>query len=352
MAASEALGNPIEQALAVMTAWQRAALGPGDLQAEVVRGGLTNVLTRVFISSSALARIGASGVKPHEILLRQFGLGTDDLIDRRREEVVFRYMSDIGVGVQLYGLFPGGRGEGFLHGRTLISADLQLVENGVRIAQQLARVHKAEPPISRDNVFRPSFMRWWMTAATATMPTPAKRLKVRQFDLAELHAEMLWLLNLLEASGSPVLFTHNDLLAGNVMELRDSSIVLLDFEYAGYSYRGFDFGNHFAEMTIHYNVDAYPCFYIQPDHYPGEAFQRAFFAAYLDAMGVPKAEHDAQIPQLVREAQKFALASHFQWALWGIVQASRSTIAFGFLEFSAARFDQYYALKAAWKLAD
>lgn len=58
-------------------------------------------------------------------------------------------------------------------------------------------------------------------------------------------------------TASPAVFCHNDLLSGNILALglprdqclasvaaEDVALQLIDFEYSGYSHRGFDWGAH------------------------------------------------------------------------------------------------------------
>ncbi|PNX73573.1 putative ethanolamine kinase A-like protein, partial [Trifolium pratense] len=90
---------------------------------------------------------------------------------------------------------------------------------------------------------------------------------------------------------SPVLFSHNDLLSGNIMinheeghelglmspvfnveELNRNALYLIDYEYASYNYRGFDIGNHFAEYA------GFECDY---SLYPNMNEQYHFFRHYL-----------------------------------------------------------------------
>jgi len=42
---------------------------------------------------------------------------------------------------------------------------------------------------------------------------------------------------------------------------------------------------------------------------------------------------------------RFALASHFFWGLWSIVQAKISSIEFGYMDYAQARFDAYFDQK-------
>lgn len=59
---------------------------------------------------------------------------------------------------------------------------------------------------------------------------------------------------------SPIIFGHNDLLSGNILILqkpgfdpaspdRDGPLCFIDYEYGGYTHRGFDIGNHFTEYA-------------------------------------------------------------------------------------------------------
>lgn len=46
---------------------------------------------------------------------------------------------------------------------------------------------------------------------------------------------------------SPVVFCHNDLLLGNVINT-PGQVMFIDYEYACYNYQAYDIGNHFAEF--------------------------------------------------------------------------------------------------------
>lgn len=59
------------------------------------------------------------------------------------------------------------------------------------------------------------------------------------------------------------MFCHNDLQEGNILLRQNTSkpeLVVIDFEYCSYNYRGFDLANHFAEWQFDYKVDVLPYF--------------------------------------------------------------------------------------------
>lgn len=61
----------------------------------------------------------------------------------------------------------------------------------------------------------------------------------------------------------PVVFSHNDMQEGNILIRQNSAkteLVVIDFEYCSYNYRGFDVANHFCEWQYDYTNKNYPFF--------------------------------------------------------------------------------------------
>lgn len=50
--------------------------------------------------------------------------------------------------------------------------------------------------------------------------------------------------------------------------LMDPRLVLIDFEYCSYNYRGFDLANHFLEWTYDYTNGTHPYFTVNKNNYP------------------------------------------------------------------------------------
>lgn len=68
--------------------------------------------------------------------------------------------------------------------------------------------------------------------------------------LCELRSESEQLKSHLIKLGSPIVFSHNDLLLGNVIyNEKKQRVTFIDYEYADYNYQAFDIGNHFAEFV-------------------------------------------------------------------------------------------------------
>ena len=96
-----------------------------------------------------------------------------------------------------------------------------------------------------------------------------------QMNLVEMYSlkdEMNSLRKLLDDTPSPVVFCHNDIQEGNILLLSepdsDDNLMLVDFEYSSYNYRGFDIGNHFCEWVYDYTYEEWPFYKARPTDYP------------------------------------------------------------------------------------
>uniref|UniRef100_A0A3B3VD50 ethanolamine kinase n=1 Tax=Poecilia latipinna TaxID=48699 RepID=A0A3B3VD50_9TELE len=52
-----------------------------------------------------------------------------------------------------------------------------------------------------------------------------------------------------------------------------------------------------------------------------------------------------ELETLYVQVNKFALASHFFWGFWALIQAKYSSIDFDFLGYAVLRFNQYFHIK-------
>lgn len=48
----------------------------------------------------------------------------------------------------------------------------------------------------------------------------------------------------------------------------EPELMIIDFEYCAYNYRGFDIANHFLEWTFDYTNENFPYFYHKKEQYP------------------------------------------------------------------------------------
>ncbi|KAJ8261719.1 hypothetical protein GJAV_G00157550 [Gymnothorax javanicus] len=326
-----------------------------DFQISIVRGGLSNLLYLCELPDHAQSLVD----EPRQVLLRIYGAilqGVDSLV---LESVMFGILAERQLGPRLYGIFPEGRLEQYMPSKRLRTEQLWDPEVSAEIAMKVARFHKMAMPFNKEPKWLFGTMNKYMEEVLQlkfTRDTQAKKFKkLMQYNLKE---ELESLRILLANVASPVLFCHNDVQEGNILLLDESvrdpnstdKLMLIDFEYSSYNYRGFDFGNHFCEWVYDYTYDKWPFYKANMENYPTREQKLHFFRSYLResggySEGMTPEEKARVEDELIKESDCYALSSHFLWGLWSIIQAKMSTIEFGYLDYAQSRFDSYFKQK-------
>ncbi|XP_036762678.2 choline/ethanolamine kinase isoform X2 [Manis pentadactyla] len=332
-------------------AWRRVR--PEELRVDPVSGGLSNLLFRCSLPD----RLPSVGKEPREVLLRLYGAilqGVDSLV---LESVMFAILAERSLGPQLYGVFPEGRLEQYIpvgaqpsplfpspyplpnvcftsltpgswvQSRPLKTNELREPLLSAAIATKMAQFHGMEMPFTKEPHWLFGTMERYLKQIQDLPPAGLSQMNL--LEMYGLKDEMDSLRKLLDSTPSPVVFCHNDIQEGNILLLSEPEnadrLMLVDFEYSSYNYRA------------------------QPADFPTRGQQLHFIRHYLAE--VKKGETISQEDQrkleedLLVEANRYALASHFFWGLWSILQASMSTIEFGYLEYAQSRFQFYFQQK-------
>ncbi|KAM4783142.1 choline/ethanolamine kinase isoform 2-T2 [Cyanocitta cristata] len=278
--------------------------------------------------------------------------GVDSLV---LESVMFAILAERALGPRLFGVFPQGRLEQYIPSRRLRTEDLRDPSVSGEIAAKMSRFHGMVMPFNKEPKWLFGTMeRYLEQISELTFPEQERLQKLEQLRGYNLEQEMRSLRDLLESTPSPVVFCHNDVQEGNILLLAgregcSDRLMLIDFEYSSYNYRGFDLGNHFCEWAYSYGHEAWPFFRAQPEHYPSRQQQRSGprgDAGPGERQREEEEEEEEEERKMLLEIERFALASHFFWGLWSIVQAKISTIPFGYLDYAQSRFQAYFQHKA------
>ncbi|XP_008409967.1 choline kinase alpha [Poecilia reticulata] len=353
-------------------AWK--GLAEEDFEITIIRGGLSK---KLFLGSPPDS-LGSVGDEPRSVLLRLYGAilqmscnkgdsrqsnkenhfqGAEAMV---LESVMFAILAERELGPKLYGIFPQGRLEQYVPSRKLDTCELSDPSISAEVAQKMARFHGMRMPFNKEPKWLFGTMEKYLSQVMRLNFTRESHLRRFNSMLAyNLPQEMETLKLLLESTHSSVVFCHNDCQEGNILLLkgRHSSdkqkLMLIDFEYSSYNYRGFDIGNHFCEWMYDYTCEEFPFFKVDTQNYPSKAQQLHFIESYLresdQGFDNLSEEHQMKLKEeLYVEVNRFSLASHFFWGLWSIIQARLSTIEFGYLEYAQARFDAYFQQKMIW----
>ncbi|XP_044536298.1 choline kinase alpha isoform X2 [Gracilinanus agilis] len=296
--------------------------------------------------------------EPRTVLLRLYGailqMGAEAMV---LESVMFAILAERCLGPKLYGIFPQGRLEQFIPSRRLDTGELSLPDISAEIAEKMATFHGMKMPFNKEPKWLFGTMEKYLNQVLRIKFTRESRVKKLNKLLSyNLPLEMENLRSLLEATSSPVVFCHNDCQEGNILLLEGreawekQKLMLIDFEYSSYNYRGFDIGNHFCEWMYDYTYEKYPFFRANIPKYPTKKQQLHFISNYLavsqDGFESLSNEEKSRLEEeMLVEINRFALASHFFWGLWSIVQAKISSIEFGYMDYALARFEAYFYQK-------
>ncbi|GFY77995.1 choline kinase alpha [Trichonephila inaurata madagascariensis] len=111
------------------------------------------------------------------------------------------------------------------------------------------------------------------------------------FELGDWYLEETkWLYEEIKKTKSPLVYCHNDLQGGNILLRQDIpskenyKLMLIDFEFGAYNYRGFDLANQFVEWCFDYNTEEYPHYVVNFDQFPSKQEQISFATAYLNQL--------------------------------------------------------------------
>ncbi|OVA08126.1 Choline/Ethanolamine kinase [Macleaya cordata] len=301
------------------------------LQVIPLKGAMTNEVFQINWASN-------KGELPQKVLVRIYGEGVDVFFDRDIEIRTFECMSKHGQGPRLLGRFSNGRIEEFIHARTLSARDLRDTEVSSLIAAKLREFHDLQMPGPR-NVVLWNRLRNWLSAA--------KRLcsqeEAKVFLLDTMEEEISILEKEITGENQLIGFCHNDLQYGNIMIDEDTNLVtIIDYEYASYNPVAYDLANHFCEMAADYHSESPHI--LDFDKYPGLEERKRFVHVYLSSSG--NEPSDVDVEELIQDVEKYTLASHLVWGLWGIISEHVNEIDFDYMEYAKQRFQQYQLRKA------
>ncbi|KAM3956056.1 choline/ethanolamine kinase isoform 1-T1 [Aphomia sociella] len=330
------------------------------------------------------------------------------------ESVIFTLLSERRLGPKLHGVFSGGRIEEYIPARPLLAKEIADPAISMKIAEKMAAIHSMDVPLSKEpNWLWKTMAKWLKTvreerlSGTNNGKNEQEQLVIKRLKCVDYEKEIEWLKKFIATIDSPVVFCHNDLQRGNILLLEDEvqptdedvsvfvqtyntdspksnkennhtkgyetlsqfedntsdsimshmsdsgepKLVLIDFEYCAYNYRGFDMANHFQEWAYDYSNPEYPFYLENQDNYPTLEQKEIFIKEYLKHYqanvtdGKDPTFTIDDVNQLLSEVEAFALATHLLWSLWSIVNASKSNIPFGYWEYSLSRLDTYLRLK-------
>lgn len=291
--------------------------------------GITNRLFKVELRN-------AQKQKEQTILVRVNGIGTEKIIDRKKEFVILEELSKQGKGPKLFAIFENGFVYEYFEGEPLDPKDFKHPKLMKMIAKKMAHFHETDlKSIDKKPVLFNQLRTFYKSVKDLKFNDSEKQRMFDELNVSRLEKEIDEMEELV--GNCDVRFTHNDLLSQNIIYNEEKDVIsFIDFEYSGYNYRAFDIGNHFNEFAG---------FEIDKSQFPDEKTQATFVRYYLEEV-LQRTPTDEEVEKLRRETMIFSLLSSLYWGLWGIFQASCSIIDFNFLGYGITRIEWYFEWKS------
>ncbi|XP_034092433.1 ethanolamine kinase 2 isoform X2 [Gymnodraco acuticeps] len=311
----------------------RPAWDANRVKTKLFTDGTTNKLVGCYVED-----------RPEDVVLvRVYGNKTELFVDRDNELNSFQVLHANGCAPRLYCSFQNGICYEFMQGDALGTQDVRDPSLLRMIAGEMARIHAIHAHngcIPKPNLWIK--MRKYFSLVATEFTDQASNIRIQQEvpSKAVLEQEMVWMKEHLSTLGSPVVLCHNDLLCKNIIHnSKEGHVRFIDYEYSSYNYQAFDIGNHFNEFAG----------MAEPDFglYPSREMQMDWLRVYLKAYKQKAEVSERELETLYVQVNKFALASHFFWGFWALIQAKYSTIDFDFLGYAVLRFNQYFETKPA-----
>jgi len=300
---------------------------------EILPGGLSNLMFICRVQS------GVNVINYPVVVVRYYGSGSHH---REFELEICRLLSSTGVCPAYISTFDSGDISEFIENEKI--THLMLPDLYQRIFPLLRKFHDSEiETLNRDNCFM-KLTSIWSRQIREHLLVVQEENDYDFFDVDTLDRERDWLIEQLDSLDMPTVFSHNDLQEGNMLiETYTNRLVFIDFEYTGFNYRGYDFGNHLCEYTYAYLGNT---FEFSPDLFPSDDHIRNCVRAYLFESDVTKVE------SMVDQAKKCTAASHLLWSYWSVAMfinnKGKKKIDFDYISYGMSRKQNYYASKSKY----
>lgn len=333
-------------------------LRESELEMTVVQGGFVNRLficenKRLMSESRKKSADGKSeeesgkGEEPTKVILRLMGgkmiekYSKDNILATHGEVIEslnYYLMSDAKLGPKIFAIFSGGRIEEYIPSRTLSDNDLMDPEITAAFARKLARVHNMAPPIVKKpkdmfgiiGKIREENLTEFMEKMRKIEIPPELESSAQSWFNFDLSGYIDWMIETFPSIKSRVVFSLNDLNRANCI-IREGAeaetmnaidrLLLIDYEFCSYIWRGCDIGQHFHNRTVDVTkVAAKKESAGQVDFhsalsYPSEEDRKYFIENYLDEV---RMLGTYELDSTIDSVENILIESEYFGILWQI----------------------------------
>lgn len=269
-------------------------------------------------------------VSTRKIIYRIFGAA--EIVDIARERQVFDRLSELGFGPRSLGCTARDRVEEYINGRPLERLELRDPHMVLLICQALRSLHEQNLGSLVDSELNATVenAKLWRGMALAKLASLEIREEEKS-DIEELLEEKMltqWLD--LMPFWAPKAFLHHDCNRLNFLYVQsDDQIRLIDYEYAGYGFRGMDLGFTINELMYDYTTPTPPYW----SYFPEALYDESLLTCYIQAYGGDAA--------LWAETRMCLICGHYFWAVWSVAMAKEQREGFDYIKYAILRLNDF-----------
>ncbi|XP_054157317.1 choline kinase A2-like [Oppia nitens] len=232
-----------------------------------ITGGLTNQLYYCGINEP-----NPTSKVPQEVVIRFYGKkhikNSSDNYERLSDVIIDLMVSENQLGPKVYAIFEHGQIIKYYKHRQFKIAEQSNPKLVDEVFRKLARIHAMDVPIKRTNTRLDRIDEWYRFAFEGNFDIKAifEANNCQTLLNADIKSEIDFIKDVIVKADSPIVFNHCDYRSSNLLvtesaDKTDGPIVVCDFEYGSYGFRGFDFKSLIQEWgrkPFDYSVDGLP----------------------------------------------------------------------------------------------
>ncbi|UVC49971.1 choline kinase [Theileria orientalis] len=295
-----------------------------DMVAEFISSAVTNRVFKVSLNPELRKRY------PLNKVTIKMTTSFDSLfgdIDRQYE--IVKFMSDNDCGPKVVGRFGPYTIQEWVDGTMMNTDSFQNMSVLAGLATSVSKLHKKCTEAAPDHWDRTPFFLPLLSLWAKHLERVITKLNL-DFDPHELLRDYKLVLDVLDdhvkscnSVANTVLFCHNDLFALNILDIQHG-VYLIDFDFSGFNYVGWEIASFFRELTIVYDTGAPPYFMSYKKLELSNEFQSFFVAVYLsqllDKNVLPS---DDVVKEFLGTLEIHYLVVDLFWTFWGIIMKDR-----------------------------
>jgi len=252
-----------------------------------------------------------SDIRPNPIIFRKFFQG-HGIIDRPKERKLFLEVARVGYGPKCYFENEKYRIEQWIESNPMKGHEYnENPENRRRLARAVAKFHRIQVPWIKPARYLPndidneSFLKPFLEKYSKRELFTDKEYAAMEEMKKVISPEEKEFIKKIFPKEEDLVLSHNDISLGNALRYPDgSNIVLIDYEYAGKNFRGFDIGYLFHQGRL-VRIPDPPCFRFNDDNFPSDDDLREFIEYYIVFSDISEEQEKLVGEQIINDYSSF-----------------------------------------------